>query len=1010
MTRWLLALFCSTLMLALSVEHVRADELDELSGSTVNEIEFRGMGADEINPRVLGIPLGAPLSRALLRNAVERMVESGLFADVQIDVLDEGNGVRLLVHTLPRLVVTRVEVVGNRAINDDELERVVQVGEGDEIRLDILEDINNRIVDSYNEHGYPSAAANAQLRDTDDAARKVLVVNVIEGEPARLARIVFTGNAPPRDVQSEVRDQFDLEIGATLDRRAINEGLHAAETYLRASGYLEASLGPANLLPGGVLVVASDVGPRFELILRGHSPLTRERISEALRLGQDRIVGAAGERTIREAVLDLYQRSGFVDASVTVTRERTSSSNTVRLVIAIHPGTQIEVVGIAFPGAHHFDTSFLRDQVVSYLEEDLQGSTLTYPVDSEVATRVAMSSEEGERGREVDAPFVVEPARIYYEPTYVEAIEHIKELYQAEGYLAVRVGPAALRRTDEGRAAVSIAVVEGPRTMLFATDIVGNTSISARNLLVEAGLTAGSAFSYLALEEARLKMIALYREHGFLYARVEPSVRFSSDRTRAEVNFQVVERFPVHIREIVIHGLSRTSEDLVRGRITMHDGDLYRPSAARESEERLLDLAIFTGVTIAPEDEDLAEREKRIVITVSERSGQYLETQAGVSTGQGLRGSVEYVFTNLLGRAIGAAARVQLGYQFFFVERAIQERYDRLVLGDRLGHRFSLGFAVPYISFLPNIRASLDFVHIRANERDFGYDKVGVIPTLTYRPSRHFSFSISEEFEYNNLGLFIDKSLQQLAQETTDLRLKRLLLVPEGSSTLLATRAAMTLDFRDNLFTPTSGVFTSLSAEWARTLSTENSVFISNFIKLAFTVNGYIPIMPRVVLALQFRVGRIFALNPDSQTYPNRQFFLGGVETMRGYPQDAMIPQELADLIARNQATSDAILHGGDAFMLLRAELRFPLFGALQGGVFMDVGNLWAEARNLNPLQLRPTAGVGIRFATPVGPIAFDYGFVLLRRTTPLACTGTSCSFGDPYEPFGTFHFSIGLF
>jgi outer membrane protein assembly factor BamA len=149
-----------------------------------------------------------------------------------------------------------------------------------------------------------------------------------------------------------------------------------------------------------------------------------------------------------------------------------------------------------------------------------------------------------------------------------------------------------------------------------------------------------------------------------------------------------------------------------------------------------------------------------------------------------------------------------------------------------------------------------------------------------------------------------------------------------------------------------------------------------------FTANGYIPIMPRVTLALQFRIGRIVALDPNSQTYPNRQFFLGGVETMRGYPQDAMIPQELADLIARNQATSDAILRGGDAFMLLRAELRFPLFGPLQGGIFFDLGNLWAEAANLNPLKLRPTAGFGVRFETPVGPIAFDYGFVLLRRST----------------------------
>lgn len=988
----------------------RADELDSLDGRPVNEIELRGDGAEDTSPRVVGVPLGAPFSRSLLRGALDRMVRLGTFSDVQFDVVEEGTGVRLIVHIAPRLVVSRVEVVGNHALEDEEIQRSVQVSPGGEVRRDELGDMINRVTDSYAEHGFPAATVEASLRDTDDATRKVLVVTVREGRPASLARIVFTGDPPPRSLQSEIRDQFNLDLGATLDRRAINDGVHAAETRLRELGYLEASLGPASLLPGGVLVVASSVGPHFEIILRGHRPLAREQIAETLHLGEERLLGAAGERTLRERVLDLYLRSGFVDATVAVTRERSDTPGSVRLVIAISPGEQIEVLGIAFPGAAHFETSFLRDQVVSYLEEDLEGSTLSYPVDSEVATRVLMSQDQSERNRDAPEPFTVEPARVYYEPTYTQAIEHIKELYQAEGYLSVRVGPANVSRTSPERAAVAIPVVEGPRTMLFATDITGNTSLGTRALLLEGGLIEGAPFSYLSLEEARLKMVALYREQGYLYARVEPTVRFSGDRTRAEVSFQVVERFPVRIREIVIRGLSRTNESLVRGRIHMHDGDLFRPSSARESEERLLDLGIFTGVTISPEDEDLAEREKRIVITVSERASQFLEASAGVSTGQGLRGIVETGFTNLGGSAVSLTARVQLGYQFFFVERAIQERYDRLILGDRLGHRISIGIAAPYIPALPNFRAALDFVHIRANERDFGYDKAGVIPTLSFRPNRRFTASISEEFEYNNLGLFIDKSLQQLAQETTDLRLKRLLLVPEGSSTLLATRAAVSLDFRDNPFTPTRGLFTSFSAEWARTLSTENSVFFSNFIKIAFTANGYIPVAPRVVLALQFRIGRIFALNQDSQTYPNRQFFLGGVDTMRGYAQDQMIPQELADLIARNQATSDAILHGGDAFMLLRAELRFPLFGPLQGGVFFDLGNLWAEARNLNPLQLRPTAGLGIRFATPVGPIAFDYGFVLLRRTTPLSCTGTSCSFGEPYEPFGTFHFSIGLF
>ena len=153
-----------------------------------------------------------------------------------------------------------------------------------------------------------------------------------------------------------------------------------------------------------------------------------------------------------------------------------------------------------------------------------------------------------------------------------------------------------------------------------------------------------------------------------------------------------------------------------------------------------------------------------------------------------------------------------------------------------------------------------------------------------------------------------------------------------------------------------------------------------------------------VVLAGQLRIGRIVHLQHDSKTYPDRAFFLGGVDTMRGYYQDEMVPQDIANKIITDPKLSpNSIVRSGDAFMLLRGELRFPVYGQLGAGLFTDIGNLWADPAQMNPFQLRPTAGAGVRLATPVGPIAVDYGIVLERRR----------GLG---EPFGTLHFSIGLF
>ena len=91
------------------------------------------------------------------------------------------------------------------------------------------------------------------------------------------------------------------------------------------------------------------------------------------------------------------------------------------------------------------------------------------------------------------------------------------------------------------------------------------------------------------------------------------------------------------------------------------------------------------------------------------------------------------------------------------------------------------------------------------------------------------------------------------------------------------------------------------------------------------------------------------------------------------------------------------VRRSGDAFVLFRAELRFPLYGQLHGGVFSDLGNLWAQPERLNPFDLRPTAGFGLRLSTPVGPIALDWGFNLARRRAL-------------DERSSALHFSIGLF
>src|SRR5690606_11616717 len=123
---------------------------------------------------------------------------------------------------------------------------------------------------------------------------------------------------------------------------------------------------------------------------------------------------------------------------------------------------------------------------------------------------------------------------------------------------------------------------------------------------------------------------------------------------------------------------------------------------------------------------------------------------------------------------------------------------------------------------------------------------------------------------------------------------------------------------------------------------------------------------------------------------PDRLFFMGGADSLRGFLQASLIPQDIAERLqaedpdAPDQAgrltARKVVIRGGDFLLNPRVELRIPLTGLLHTAIFLDTGNVWRDINNVDPTVLRYTAGSGLRFATPVGPLAFDYGFKLDRR------------------------------
>jgi outer membrane protein assembly factor BamA len=277
------------------------------------------------------------------------------------------------------------------------------------------------------------------------------------------------------------------------------------------------------------------------------------------------------------------------------------------------------------------------------------------------------------------------------------------------------------------------------------------------------------------------------------------------------------------------------------------------------------------------------------------------------------------------------------------------------------------------------------------------------------------------DYEHNDVNLFDEPNIATyLANNPGNIDLARLLRVPDGASNVLAARVVFTWDRRDSAFNAHKGTYVALGVEQANSYPVEGPTsiqkdqFEAHIVRLTQTIAAYIPITSKVSFAAELRLGEIanvlpcrtpFASGspPAYCTYPDRQFFMGGVDSMRGWLQDAFIPQDYADQIAAgtitcpNQSNCQIPLRGGNLMVNPRFELRFPLRSPVDAALFADFGNLWNDPSYIfeHGLSLRSDVGAGIRVLTPVGPLVFDYGIAAPKRS---------------YEDFGAFHFAIGLF
>ena len=1030
--------------------------------------------------RLTRIRIGEPVTAELTRRAMNELLETGRYAAANARIIERASGIELELAVVPRRVAKEVQVRGS-SFESDEVLRAAELQEGDELTPQGLRDIETRVRTWLGQRGYRAATVSLSTFDTNDPLRVVVRMNVEQHAPTLLAQQRFSIRPyPPLAALRTLLSDYAISAGARADESKISEADAKFAEELRSAGWFEAEVTHELVANGSDLNTILATGPYFQLRFEGNRRFDSAALENALSLDAKSDLSPS---LLIDRLTDFYNKRGFLDAQIGLTQGLDASRTTRTLRFTIREGEVVRVTQRFYPclvGPR--DPSEVDSEVESFLEEELPGPAFFGTVDANTVDSIFSPSSPARRR---PVPFIPRPYETYVPDVYERATEHIQELYRSEGWLSATVDPPILNRQacalgsppgvctsrgsskapaircdydeygvpsavhdakaprtcDSGagsgrtcspEASLYIPVRLGPRTILYDLDFVGNEALLDLTLLETADVELGEPVSLAALETARRRIQAAYEEEGFYFVAVDYNLELSPDHSRGRATFDIRERERVIVSKIIIKGARRTNERLIRGRLALTEGEPYRRSSIRATEERLATLGVFSSITVALEDPHVPAREKVVVVSLVERPSQYLDVRPGFSTGEGIRVAFEYGHRNLASEAVALTFRVQLGYlpSALILEDDVRKKYDELQDSERLERRNSLRLEFPEIGLGPLFPFSIEGVDVRDNARDFGLTKDAGVLTLSFRPSRRFSIQLGASIERNAATIFGTDATTERAIATyiaAHPNRRNSFRVPEGTSAAFAQRIGFTLDRRDNPLDATSGTFASTAVEHVRaipisdtetgiganeSLSDPFALTTSDFLRLTQRLAGYLRLNSKgMAIAASFSWGRNIQLPIEgSRTYPDRLFFLGGAASLRGFLQDSLVPEDVAQqLLDRNSdlTLNEVVIRGGDFYVNPRTELRIPLGDVIQTAIFMDAGNLWANLVDQNFWRLRYAVGSGLRIATPVGPLAFDYGFNVERVLDTMFPNRVN---QRTWESLGAFHFSIGLF
>jgi len=522
-------------------------------------------------------------------------------------------------------------------------------------------------------------------------------------------------------------------------------------------------------------------------------------------------------------------------------------------------------------------------------------------------------------------------------------LETVRAYYQNHGYLEFAVDSTQVSITpDKQDIYITVNVVEGQQYKVSDVKLAGQFIVPEDDLKKLVTLKSGDTFSREKVTNSTKAISDRLGNEGYSFANINANPDINKEGRTAAFTFVVDPGRRVYVRHINIFGNARTRDEVIRREVRQMEGGWYSIELVNRSKERINRLGFFSDVTVDSPPVPGTTDQVDVNFTVVERQTGSIQLGAGYSSAEKVVLSTSISQNNLFGSGNSLTLSVNSGsisrtyaltyFNPYWTEDGIGRSWS---VYDRTTNTTSLTGVSPYMTRTigGDIHLSVPLSETNAYSFGMGYESTAVT-VISNSPIQYLDF-------VNQFG--------------------------DVAKTLKAD-VGFSRDSRDSILYPTKGLNQRYSLE-AGLPGGDLKYYRATVNEQLLTPIGY-----DISLSFSGQLG--YGHGYGGMPLPFfKNFFAGGVGSVRGYYTSSLGPHT-------QTIVGNTLNLGGTEMITGSMEALFPMPGlkndkSFRLSTFIDAGNVYGNGGGFSLGLLRYSAGVGLSWYSPMGPLTFSYAVPL---------------------------------